>query len=674
MMKKNLKRLFFLLLSAALFIAVALEAAHLFRIEINLQPYKTNLEKILSTSLGRQVQIGDSISLGVALFPQLNMSNVRVANPEGFEKPFFVCVDVAQLKFNVFSLLSRRLHLLKLNIAGLALNLEENAQGHKNWLFPSKHPVPENRLSGQQSQKGLTTDAIYIRRMALQDVRIEFHSDMTNTNKTYQIQQCTGSMLPNKPVDLILSGKYQQMPFTSCLQIASMQELLHHKRTWAQLKTNICSTNFAFTGTFNMEQANRQTTLKTVVYGKDLSSLAPLFQTRLPTLKNYRLESTATLTPGKITFDQTFISVNQNSTLEGSASLYKKDGKTNLEANLQSKMIQLNDFKNNLAKPQNNVPEKAAEKATKKHGKRRVELDIQQQKNQLRKFLSAQILGKFNAHINLRADQVMSGQDELGAGTAEITLHNSTLTLSPLDLHLPGGKILISASLTPDNPDADAYLTVQAENFDFGILARRSSPETKMGGIVNLYIDIQAKAGSFRQLMGNGNGYCDFSGKLTNIKAGVLNMWSINLLAAILFKTDQSKSAINYVIGKWTVKDGLMTPDVFVLDTNKLRICGHGAINLKNRRINLKLEPTPKKPEFFNMATPVEIKGKIDDIGLDIPTGGLMSSTVNFLTSPVHVPLRRLFTQNLPEDGHDLAEIKIGPDTVRKVKIKGCGK
>jgi len=132
---------------------------------------------------------------------------------------------------------------------------------------------------------------------------------------------------------------------------------------------------------------------------------------------------------------------------------------------------------------------------------------------------------------------------------------------------------------------------------------------------------------------------------------GIIDLWAVNIIAAVATGKDKKPSEINCVIGRWTMKDGLLTPNIFMIDTTKIRICGKGQVDFKKETIDLKMAPTPKKPEFFSLATPVEVRGNFVDFGVGVQAGGLVGTTVRFIASPVTVPLRRLFSKDLPADG-----------------------
>jgi hypothetical protein len=123
-------------------------------------------------------------------------------------------------------------------------------------------------------------------------------------------------------------------------------------------------------------------------------------------------------------------------------------------------------------------------------------------------------------------------------------------------------------------------------------------PESNMGGVINLDVDLKSSADSFVELMAKGNGYFDFSGRLENLKAGIIDLWAVNAIAAVLSSGKENQSKINCLVGRWTMKDGFLTPDVFLIDTTKIRICGKGQVNFKNGHIDLKMAPSQKRPNI----------------------------------------------------------------------------
>ena len=236
---------------------------------------------------------------------------------------------------------------------------------------------------------------------------------------------------------------------------------------------------------------------------------------------------------------------------------------------------------------------------------------------------------------------------------------------------LPGGSMLVTMSLKPGHEASDATLRIKVENFDVGVLARRSKPDTDMGGRINIDVDLKSSANDLRNILANGHGYVDFSVHPENLRAGVLDLWAVNLISNIAASADKQQSKVECMIGRWSMEDGELKPDVVVLDTSRMRICMDGSVEFKEQAIDLKVRPTAKKPEYFSLATPLDVKGHFSDFELGIQTGGLVGTGLKFISSPLHVPVRRVFKKTLPADGSDICGLPLGPKRPTE-RAPGC--
>ena len=94
--------------------------------------------------------------------------------------------------------------------------------------------------------------------------------------------------------------------------------------------------------------------------------------------------------------------------------------------------------------------------------------------------------------------------------------------------------------------------------------------------------------------------------------------------------------------------------------------------DLKNETIQLKIAPTPKRKQFFSLATPFSISGNIRDINLGVAPGGLLGTSINFVVSPVTTPLSWVLGQKIPVDGSDICNLAIGAENRPEKSLPGC--
>ena len=648
------------------------------RIPIDLSSYKGPVESAASLALGRAVKVDDKIVITTSVRPIFSLEGLRISNPKDFEKGDFLKMKTAEIQVRLLPLLLGKLQISKFSVKGLAVMLVENKTGAVNWSSqtPEKsksEPPPPPEPSSKEDQLALTSDSLVLAKLVLEDISVDYRSPGQAEPLQFKIDECTGDMLPGRPFILSMKGKLVGEPYVTTIEIGSLQELVEDNRSRMEIKTEIAKTQFDFGGSLDLARALRSIQLNAAVTGDSLDSLNGLLELDLPPLKAYKAAAQLSLQRDRLELSNLILQVGK-SKLTGKMTAESSGGKPQVAIELNSPLIQLDDFDLGDWSPEKDV---AGQPGDGKDGDKKAEgakpenegLSTDQAVEEL---LSPKVLARYNVRMNVKAEKVISGNDELGSGVLTATLKDGSFALDPLRLNIPGGSFSLAATLKPDPKAPQASVRAVMNKFDFGVLVRRANPKADMGGTINLDVDLKSSAYSFDKLLANGNGYFDFSGRLENLKAGVIDLWAVNVIAAVASGKDKKPSEINCVLGRWTMKEGLLRPDVILIDTTKIRICGKGQVDFKKETIDLKMAPTPKKPEFFSLATPVEVRGNFADFGVGVQPGGLIGTSIRFIASPVTVPLRRLFTKDLPADGADVCGMAIGPENRSAKAPAGC--
>ncbi len=480
-------------------------------------------------------------------------------------------------------------------------------------------------------------------------------------------------MLAGKPMYLDITGKLLAFPYTLNIGIVSLEEFLTNNSSWMEIQADISKAKLLLNGNIDLAEAHKSLALKAAVSGESLDTLNDLLQLDLPPFSPYSVEADLFMENQRFELKNLTVKTGSSS-LNGTVQITTGEEKAEVVIEFTSPLFQLDDFTfDDWSWTGEDTKAVSPDEATEVHtSAKETAVDVEPSDKTERKLLDPSVLAQLDASLTLRSERVLSGDDELGNGLLKAVVQDGRIAIEPLELQVTGGSIELAASIKPGTKQSDASLKVTMKNFDIGILVRRTKPEAKMGGLINLDVDLQSSAATFDQMLANGNGYLDFSGHLENMNAGIIDLWAVNLIAAIVSRTDENQSQINCAIGRWSVKDCLLTPDVFFIDTSKIRICGTGSVDFKKQRIDLNISPVPKRPEFFNLATPMEVHGTFSDIGLGFENLTLIGTTLKFITSPVTVPIKRVFSEDIPEDGSDACVVVLGPDNRSESSVDGC--
>ncbi len=686
-MKKLLRWFLGIVLGIILCIALFLGVVTAFAIPVELTRFKAPLEEIVSKLLSRPVKIEGPIVVATSLKPSFTLKGLQIQNPENFSQKDFLIMEEVRLQVSVLPLLSKKIHIPEFKVHGLTVTLEENQQGDVNWIFGTdKSQGAEKEVSSTDSSEpteikdtgiakkdhptaALANDTIVVQKLDLQKINVAFHSKDREQPARFLLSNCHGVMDVGQPMRLDLEGEAGTFPYSVNVSLASLEEFLTENKTWVDIQLDIAETTFKLSGNVDLAKAARSLTLSASVGGDNLASLNSLLQIDLPPFSPYQLTTQLQLQENVAELQKLEIETGVSS-LIGYARVEKGD-KIKASVDLQSPLIQLDDF---LFEDWSWTADKeTAVEGETDESKEEVQVAKKEQsRGENKKLIDPKVLEQFDCTLIVAADKVESGKDFLGSGKLTAALKDGRIEVEPLAVELPGGGINMSASLKPGDENAEGTLKVLIENFDIGILVRRKQPDSDMGGLVNLNIDLSSSASSMAELMGAGNGYFGFSGKLTNFKSGIIDLWAVNLISAIVSNTEKNQSQINCAVGRWSANDGLLTSDAFFIDTSKIRICATGDINLKEERLKIKVAPKAKKAEFFSLATPIKLQGSFSDLNVKLGGGGVLGTAVKMVVSPVTTPLKRIFNDKIPRDGSDVCNMELGAESREEIVVPGC--
>ena len=111
---------------------------------------------------------------------------------------------------------------------------------------------------------------------------------------------------------------------------------------------------------------------------------------------------------------------------------------------------------------------------------------------------------------------------------------------------------------------------------------------------------------------------------------------------------------MNCAIGRFSLNDGKLTQRQLVIDTSRMRVTGKTDIDLARESLHMRLQPQAKQAQFLSLATPLEVNGSFSDFSVGPNAGDVLQTIARFATSIFWVPIQRLFSDKVPEDGRDV--------------------
>jgi uncharacterized protein involved in outer membrane biogenesis len=469
----------------------------------------------------------------------------------------------------------------------------------------------------------------------------------TGASLEIRILECVVKASAGQPVIWSIDGRIKDEPVKIEIKGDRLAVLAGEK---IQLPLNILAeaagVKLELSSVVDLPIEQSELDFKMLLSGERLNSINSFLEVDLPPYGPYELGSRFQLKETGYYLSDLNVRVNQ-SHMTGKMSLETVARPPRLDIDLTTRTLRIDDFKVGDWSPLK-VEAEAVEEDTAKE--MAAEKDVAAQ--QVQSLLSPEFMRSLDARFNLKVQEVLSGQDNLGSGHLVAGLEKGRFFVDPLLLNVPGGSVKLVFAFEPTETDAALEVSANIEQFDYGILARRVKPESDMGGWLSLDIDLKSRAKSLDTIMHHANGTIDLAIVPENFEANLFELWAVNLLTAVLPQLDsEATSKVNCAVFRFDIKDGEMKEDAIFADTTKMQVGGEAQVNFKTETVYLAMAPKAKKPEFFSLATPIQVKGTFSDYKIGVPPGGVIGTAIRFITSPIVVPIQRVFTERAPADG-----------------------
>lgn len=460
------------------------------------------------------------------------------------------------------------------------------------------------------------------------------------------IPAATISVEPQQPIALTVDGRIDEIPVQIEITTDSLASFAEPKeRLKMDLGIALLQAELKLTGAAPLPVQAHNLQFAMDLSGKRFSDFNELLDVSLPPIGPYRLQGGFGTRQSGFYVEKLQVTVGE-STLTGALDLQTAQIPPRLDVDLVAERIQLDDFKTG------DWSVTQAESGTTEASQTRDPERRQAAVARARHLLSPSVMRSLNGQVEVEVAEVLSGEDQLGRGTMTAALQDGRFSVDPLNLQIPGGSVEMSFALEPTDTEVALETTARIERLDYGILARRIDPSSEIGGVISVDVDLSTRGPDLKRVLHGANGHIDFGLWPKDRNAEIFELWAVNVIGALVSEMDKEEaSKLNCVIVRFQVEDGVMRDRVVFADTSKMRVEGTAEIDFKQRTLQVKAKPKAKRPEFFSLAVPVGLSGEFEDFDITVNPVVVGGQAVSFVTSPVHVPLRRIFKKGEPEDG-----------------------
>jgi uncharacterized protein involved in outer membrane biogenesis len=551
-------------------------------------PWNLLREPIASYASGRlhrPVDIGH-LSVNLGWTTRVQLDGVTIGNAEWSQTQPMAAFPRMELTFRLPALLHLSpdtVHLVEPDVL-----LEKNASGEANWKFDAG------------SGGAVTIGSIDIDRGQLRYVDPTLRA---NIGATLQTNPATADI----PQTLQFSGRgtLREEPFEIDGKSEGLAELRDIDSPYhLALKARAGRTLLDFDGTVVPAQLqNVKGTLH--LKGPDLSKLYPIVPSPLPWTPPYDLTGDLTHASEQWIFRGIKGSVG-DSDLAGDFTVDLSSPRALTIANLASRKFNYKDLGGFVGLPPGDPARavKTAEQkqeAQKRAARSRVLPD---------KPFDLVKLRNHDVDVRFSGQSVKWGTVPIDNLTTHLILKGGVMRFEPLDFGIAGGHVIsnIQLDVTQNIPTAQAK--VEARNVElkriFPQLASPNGSAGRFGGRAELRTQGNSVADMFASA--NGEAAVAMRGGEASTLQLILTNLDLARAAQLLIGGDKT-AVIHCAVAALHAKDGVMTPDLFVVDTTAELITGDGSIDFGNEQYDLHLKADSKDPSLLALKGPIVIGG-----------------------------------------------------------------
>ena len=563
------------------------------------------VEARASAALHRQVQV-DTIRVHLGWPPTVTFGRLRIANPPWAATPLLVDATDLAAQVLVPPLFAGKVVIPYLEARGAVAGLE--MQGERaSWRF------------GNESTNGPSRLVLGVVKLADGKVRFVWPDQKTDLEILMK-----GSLGAGGDLQATASGRFRgdeakasaRFPKLDPQQAASGPIEFSGEATAGR-------THVAAQGMFRTE--GDVVDLRMKLSGATLKDLNHLLEIALPDTAPYSLDGHLVHNGGDWTFEG-FKGKVGNSDLHGGLT-YRTGGKRPfLRADLHSALLDFQDLGPLIGAPPGNKPGKVANaEQREKSAEREANEELLPHTE-----FSVERWNVMDADVRLESKRIARPHAvAVESLDTHIILQDAMLRLDPLDFGYAGGHIKSVVRIDGrKNPvqghvDADVQGLKLAKLFPEGNNGRDDGGATPAKGkmkdevqqaLGTLYgrAKLDGTGRSVAALLGTSNGHMTLAvdgGRISRLLEELLKLHVADALR--LLGTRNSQVELRCAVGGFEVKDGVIDPKAFVVDTTDSQVEVRGDVSLRDETLGLEVHPVPKDATFFSLRTPIDLKGPL---------------------------------------------------------------
>jgi hypothetical protein len=572
--------------------------------------FKHPVERAVSAHAGRAVRIGGDLRVHIwSWTPTITVNQLTVGNPPWEVRRPMLQVERLQISVKLLPLLKGDVILPRVELLKPNLYLHQDRSGRANWTFENKAPT-NAPASGP-------TKIPAIRDLLVESGTLALADDIRKlkVNGTVEAHD-TRSKADPTPFKIDGQGTLNDQPFALQVEGGPLLNLDPEHSYPFKLAMRAGDIRIQSDGKvlepFNLGKLSLEVTLS----GQDLADGFYLTQLALPNTPPFRLHVRIDRDGQRIAVRDIAGKVGA-SDLAGTLNIDATRKRPDVTGELTSNRLRLKDLAASLGtkyKPPGSLEQRSGgADGTPAPNKKAPPVALDERLFPDAK-LQVERVRAMDADVRLHARSIQAGTVPIKELALHVKLDNGVLTLDPLTLEMPQGRLSGSARIDARENIPKVRLDARMRNIQLDQLKGKSpGAMPPLDGVMQARMLIRGSGDSLHQVMSDASGTLTLVVPKGDVRSAFAELTGINVAKGLglLLKGDQDKAAVRCGVAEFGIHDGTMRAENIVFDTQNVKITGKGDIQLGPEELNLSIKGEPKKLRLARLRTPIEIKGHL---------------------------------------------------------------
>ncbi|MEN4921527.1 AsmA family protein [Achromobacter spanius] len=561
-------------------------------------------------------------------WPRVIANDISVGNAPWAKAPHFATLKRGEFSLAPLPLLRQRVVIRRIQLTEPSADLERLADGRANWVFtlpetgePSPWVLDINEIGFDKGRIGLVDEVLKADLTVLVDPLGKPVPFADVAGASFVPQDASARQPRDYVFGWKVDGKFKGLATKGEGKVGGMLALQDASQPFPlQADVAIGGTRASVAGTLTDPVNLGALDLHLKLSGASMAQLYPLTGVTLPDTPPYSTDGhlVAKLqNPGGAVFDyKGFNGKVGNSDLHGDISFALGAPRPKLTGKLSSKLLRMADLGPLIGVPSGGGTPAAADKAKDAPAKPKGGKVLPTQAFRTDRWRD------MDADVTLEAARIVHDSKlPLSDLSAHVVLQDGKLTLDPLRFGMAGGTMSATARLDGSGAPLTGRVEMHARRLRLKQLFPATEAMQKTLGELNGDLAVSGSGNSVAALLGTATGDVKMLVNDGVISRSLMEIAGLNVgnyVVSKLFGDDEVK--INCGAADLEMKNGVMTPRVFVFDTENALINITGMANFKDETVDMDISPESKGFRIFSLRSPLYVRGTFGspDVGVHV--------------------------------------------------------